>query len=240
MNVIVPAILPTSRKDLEEKLGRLVGLTNRVQIDIVDGYVASPATWPYASGIEAFQKNVAQGELLPHAGEFQFEVDMMVTDPEKTCGTWVTAGASSITLHASSTRYVDTAISKLRTVYGFDKGFSKDLLSVGIAIQIDTDSAILERYLDQIDYVQFMGIAHIGRQGEPFDSRVIRKIQAFRKKHPDMKVHVDGGVSLQSAPELLALGVSQSVVGSRLSHAIDLASELGKFTALQEQYGLYQ
>ncbi len=36
MNVIIPAILPTSRADLEAKIAALVGLTGAVQIDVID------------------------------------------------------------------------------------------------------------------------------------------------------------------------------------------------------------
>jgi pentose-5-phosphate-3-epimerase len=47
MSVIVPAILPTSRDDLDEKLLRLHGLVDAVQVDVVDGRFVTPASWPY-------------------------------------------------------------------------------------------------------------------------------------------------------------------------------------------------
>jgi ribulose-phosphate 3-epimerase len=240
MSAIVPAILPTSLEDLSDKLAKLSGHTDRVQIDIVDGHFAAPATWPYTADGHAFNTEVAAGGLLPNVGEFQFEIDVMVRDPEIVSGIWIDAGASTLTLHVESTRYLAKAVNDLRTIYGHDKGFAPNLLSVGLALNIDTDTNILEPYIDQIDYVQFMGIARIGHQGEPFDPRVLRKIKAFRTKHPEMLIQVDGGVSLNTAPELLSVGVSRLVVGSDLWKAPDLDAELLKFKELLEQYGLYQ
>ena len=49
MSAIVPAILPKSLEDLEQKLTVLSGVATSVQIDVVDGKFVSPASWPYAS-----------------------------------------------------------------------------------------------------------------------------------------------------------------------------------------------
>lgn len=239
MSVIVPAILPTSRDDLEDRLRRLRGLTNRVQIDIVDGRFAAPATWPYARDLAAFKDEVRNGGLLPHADEFRFEIDLMVSDPLVASELFIAAGASAVTLHVESGVQVAHALDTIRRSYGHDKGFAPGLLSVGLAISIATDSNVLDQYLDRVDYVQFMGIARIGHQGEPFDPRVVRKLRAFREKHPDVPVHVDGGVSLTTAPELITAGVGHLIIGSGLWKARDMAEELRAFTALSEEYGLY-
>ena len=49
MTLIVPAVIPVSQEDLEEKLGKLAAIPEitEVQIDVVDGRYASPASWPY-------------------------------------------------------------------------------------------------------------------------------------------------------------------------------------------------
>ena len=83
-----------------------------------------------------------------------------------------------------------------------------------------------------------MGIARIGRQGQPFDRRVFEKIKTFHAKHPEIVLQVDGGVSLENTHRLLAFGVSDLVVGSALLKAHDIADAFALFEALQTSYGV--
>ncbi|HYF28921.1 MAG TPA: HisA/HisF-related TIM barrel protein [Candidatus Paceibacterota bacterium] len=236
MGAIIPAILPTSREDLESKLARLDGLVGAVQVDIVDGRYASPASWPYTErGGEA-----AREDFLPYLGHFHFEFDLMVENPGLVAGAWIDHGVNRLTLHADHTRDLGAVIEKLQVTYGHDKGFAPDLLSLGLAVGVETDLALIEPHLDRADYVQFMGIRTIGHQGEPFDNRVVRRIVAFRKAHSDMPIQVDGGVNLHTAPVLLDAGVSRLIVGSDLWKAPSLTDELAKFEALAEEYGIYE
>ena len=75
MSIIVPAILPTSFEDLEEKLAQLHGLVDSVQIDSVDGHFATPASWPYiGSGLQQLQHLKDHGEQLSHGGQYKLEM----------------------------------------------------------------------------------------------------------------------------------------------------------------------
>lgn len=239
MGIIVPAIIPTSREHLASSLARLEGYAKEIQVDIVDGVYAKPASWPYVTDVSEPSRMLAEGEMLPNAGEFAFEIDLMCSDLESMSGTWIGLGASRLTVHAASTRYLSRFIENARTVYGHDKEFSPGLLSIGIAIGVETDIALIEPFLKDMDYVQFMGIRQIGVQGQPFEASVIAKIRSFRKKYPDMPVQVDGGVTLEVAPKLLEAGVSRLVVGSGIWKAADPLAALREFTALTEKHGIY-
>ncbi|KND49786.1 MAG: ribulose-phosphate 3-epimerase [Parcubacteria bacterium C7867-008] len=237
MGVIVPAILPKSRDDLDEKLLRLHGLVDAVQVDIVDGRFVVPATWPYQDQVVGVRE--PSGDTFPYLGEISYEVDLMVEEPEQVIRHWIEAGATRIVIHAETTRMLPKLMNELASTYGHDKDFTPGLLAFGLAINISTDTALIEPFLHQCDFVQFMGIAKIGKQGEPFDKSVLPKISAFRKKYPDMQLQVDGGVSLETAPQLLQAGVSRLVVGSDLWKAPDLAAELKRLQGLVHTYGLY-
>ncbi|MGE5540699.1 MAG: hypothetical protein ACM3TU_00210 [Bacillota bacterium] len=237
MATIIPAILPTSRLDLDEKLARLVGIASEVQIDIVDGTFASPASWPYSQGGGEF---AASGATLSFLEQFHIEMDLMVENPEEVTGSWIAAGANRILAHVESTTYLPQLITDLRVKYGHEKGFASGLLSFGLALNVDTDIVTLEPYLGDVDYVQFMGIASIGKQAQPFDARVLEKIRAFRKIHPDTPIQVDGGVNLESAPLLLAAGVSRLIVGSALWKSTDIKDTYHRLCALTEEHGLYE
>lgn len=239
MGIIIPAIIPTSKEDLAGKLSRLSGLCEEVQIDIVDGTYAKPASWPYVTDTPEPSRMLAEGEMLPGAGEMRFEIDLMSVDPESVAGVWIGLGATRLTIHAESTHFLPRFLESARSVYGHDVGFASDLLSLGLAIGTETDLALIEPFIEKIDYVQFMGVRTIGHQGEPFSSSVLARISAFRKKYPNTPVQVDGGVTLQNAPSLLSAGVSRLIVGSALWKAPDLGVAYRAFDALTEQYGIY-
>lgn len=239
MGIIVPAILPVSREDLEQKLDMLEGVCEEVQVDIVDGVYATPATWPYKVDPSEPSRMLAEGEFLPKAGRFRIEIDLMSGDPESVAGTWIGLGAARLTVHAQSTRYLPRFLASTRSLYGHDKEFESDLLAIGLAISADTDVALIEPYMDRIDYVQFMGIRTIGRQGEPFDMKTIARVKAFRKKYPKVSVQVDGGVTLKNAAELLDAGVSRLVVGSAIWRSENPLEAYRALDVLTERHGLY-
>lgn len=239
MSVIIPAILPTSREDLQNKLLALQGISKNVQIDVVDGSFVSPASWPYlgndAAGAEA--EDVAGA--MEYVGALHTEMDLMVSHPETELNRWINAGANRVVVHAESTHTLPKLLDNFMTTYGHDKDFAPGLLSLGLGLNISTDIALIEPYLPRCDYVQFMGISHIGKQGEPFDKKVLVKIGSFRKKYPNIPIQVDGGVSLETAPALLSAGASRLVVGSALWKAPNLAAAYTSFTELTTRYGLY-
>lgn len=237
MSVIVPAIIPSSLEDLEHKLALLHGLADDVQIDIVDGVYASPASWPFSSDPGALARMLREGVMLPGAGEFGLEIDLMAGSPERVAGLLIELGASRITVHAASTPHLGPLLREFRDSYGHG---AAGVLSVGIALADGADPEPLAQYFDQIDYVQFMGIRTIGHQGERFDPAVVRAITLFRKRYPHMPVQVDGGVSLSTAPMLLEAGVSRLVVGSALWNAPDLMLELERFKGLLLSHGAYE
>lgn len=243
MNRIVPAILPKNRAHLAERLAKLAQVPEitDVQIDVVDGRFASPATWPYIveDGRAECNAMISACEHIPEAGRFRFDLDLMVLSPEEVVGEWIALGASRLTVHVESTLDVGKLIRVLHDEYGYDKNLP-DLLSLGLALNVETDPAVIEPYLDYIHYVQFMGIKTIGKQGEPFDRRVLENIRAFRKRHPFMPVQVDGGVTLQTAPALLDVGVSRLVIGHSLGEAAHIQEAYNAFHVLTKQHHAYE
>src|ERR1700751_3799162 len=102
MGVIVPAILPASRDELDEKLLRLHGLVDDVQVDVVDGRFVTPPSWPYKNATAGVRE--PSGDTFPYLGQISFEVDLMVEEPEQVIRHWIDAGATRIIIHAETTR----------------------------------------------------------------------------------------------------------------------------------------
>lgn len=241
MSLVVPAVLPSSREDFEKKLALFAALpsVDRIQIDVVDGRFATPASWPYSAKATQgtpypeLKAMVKKGEMLPALDRIAYEIDLMCTDAIEAAGEWLALGATRLTFHAESTSDLSRLLVSTHRRYGGD-----GLISIGLALNSTSDLALIEPNLEQVAYVQFMGIARIGRQGQPFDPRVFEQVRVFRSRHPEIVVQVDGGISLQSAKKLLALGVSTLVIGSGILHAGDPAAALRAFEALQTSYGV--
>lgn len=238
MSLVVPAVLPTSREDFEERLATLTRIpsVNRIQIDVVDGTFASPASWPYTAPQE-LRDMVSRGEMLPALDRIDYEIDLMCLDAEGAIDAWLALGASRFTFHAESAIDLARSLEDIRTRYGCGI-ISCDLMSIGLAVNIESHPSFVEPYLDEIDYIQFMGIARIGRQGQPFDRRVLDRVRLFRSRHPHCAIQIDGGVSLDTARELIESGATNLVVGSALVHAADPAGVIEKFEMLQTPYGV--
>ena len=96
------------------------------------------------------------------------------------------------------------------------------LIELGLAINTTTPLSAIEQYLDRIDFVQCMGIEHIGQQGEPFDPRVLEQIKSLRSIYPEIIISVDGSVNEDTAPLLVQAGANRLVVGSALIHSYDV------------------
>lgn len=202
---IVPAVIPQSLDDLKSKLVRLRGADVRtVQIDITDGMFVVSRSWPMGPGdASSFKRIVSGDEGLPFWEEFDFEIDCMVHNPEKVIGDWVRAGASRAVIHMKSRH----DLAACRQVGG-------DALELGVAIDLEPSYERLASYLPSVDYVQVMGIARLGQQGEPFDERVFDVIARVRKEAPDVIIQIDGGVDDTVAADLIEAGVTRLVSGS--------------------------
>lgn len=237
MATIVPAILAASEEAVAQQLLHVKDFASEVQIDIVDGSFAKPASWPYS---EQAVNNGTRLPELPHTDALRIELDLMIDDPELTLETWMATGATRLLFHIESTHTMRQILHRMKTEFGHDKDFMTGSLAVGIAMNQTTHLELIEPYLSEIDYVQFMGIQRIGVQGQPFSKEVFTLIERFRKKYPHMPVQVDGGVSITVAAELLSLGVSRLVVGSALWTADNPIERFKELESLTERYGIFE
>lgn len=236
MSLVVPAVLPASREELDRQLAVLANIPSvrRIQIDVVDDHYTRPPSWPF-NAIDEFAEMAQHHEMLPGLGTVEYEIDLMCLHAAERAGLWLDLGASRLTFHAESVTSVKHLVETVRAHYG---GGLKSccLASIGLAINVGSDLSLIEPYLDDIDYVQFMGIARIGRQGQPFDRRVIAKAETFHQKYPKNEFQIDGGVSISTARELIAAGASHLVVGSAILRAKDPAKAIAAIEALQSPY----
>lgn len=203
--MIIPAILPKDYQDLHDKLELINGSCRLVQVDICDGSYTSRTTWPYKKDDDHFEAILREEEGMPFWEDFDFEIDLMVSEPEKYFEHWIVAGASMIIFHAKDFSNFDQFISKI-----------PGLVEVGIAIERDTNIESIDKIIDKVNFFQVMGVREVGAQGLPFDPNCLEQIKLIKNKYPNIRVQVDGGVNFDTLLDLKDAGVESFVVGSAI------------------------
>jgi ribulose-phosphate 3-epimerase len=209
---IIPAILPNRYYDIPNAVEKVIGATNTVQIDFVDGFFAPNRTWWFNNkDSERLSAIMSEEEGLPFWDEMNYELDLMVRDPLEHIESFVALGPSKLIFHVEG-------LDQEKMLQYFEQvpEIMRITMSFGMAIGIDTDPALIAPYIDHINSIQCMGIAHVGSQGQPFDERVYDQIRKVKEMYPDKIISVDGGVSEENAPLLVTAGATQLVVGSKL------------------------
>jgi len=220
----IPAIIPKNLEDLENKLSYVGDSVPYVQIDICDGRLTPVGSWPYFSDREkVFDKILGQEQGMPSWDVFDFEIDLMVLNPMDEYEKWLQAGASRIVIHHKTLQPPEKNIFALIRERGVE---------VGMAFHVGDPLSWIEDLVDEIDFVQFMGIKRIGFQGEPFDHSVLENIKAIKAKFPDLVVSVDGGVNFDTAPLIAEAGADRVVVGSALFNHGDIRGAVDYFESL--------
>ncbi len=223
---IIPAIMPSSFEDLREKAEKVSAFVGLAQIDIMDGVFVASKSWPYTEGgplkEPRFIALAKQDEGLPEWQDLDYEIDFMIAEPEKHIDEWLPLGASRLIFHIESIKNQDAFFGhdifkpEARSI-----GTTK-VIELGLALNPDTPLEAILPHMSKIDFVQCMGIAKIGYQGQPFDERVLGQIHALRLKFPGMPISVDGGVNLGTAHDLKGAGATRLVSGSAIFHAEDV------------------
>ncbi len=240
MGIIVPALLVQNENELKEKLKKIIGIVHDIQIDVIDGEFASPPTWPYTESSGEFSQHVQQQEMLSYCEKFTIETDLMVTDITEAAFAWSAVGAARLVLHTKKITDIESALSDMEKHFGYEKGSTPSTISVGVALAINDTPDYLDSIIDRINFVQCMGIAHVGRQGESFDERVLSLVQSIHQRHPNISIQVDGGVSLTNTPALLRAGVNRLIIGSAIWRAPNVVARIHEFEDLVQQYGTYE
>ncbi|NCN52445.1 hypothetical protein GW943_01410 [Candidatus Parcubacteria bacterium] len=199
--MIIPAIIPTSRHALDSQLDAVSSVARQVQVDIVDGIFATPTSWPYIC------EDVAGALVGLDFRSTAVELDLMVKDPEGTLDMWLATHPAKMVVHVESTNNLNRVIEHA----------NRHAYQLGLAFNNDTSLDVLA-VLDRrsFDYVQLMGIATIGTQGQPFDERVIDRILFLKKTYPDLPIQIDGSVNMETISKLRRAGADLLVAGSAI------------------------
>jgi len=218
MTYVVPTVLVKTELEFRRRVAAIGSYFNRAQIDVLDNTFVPGESFRDIHTIEYVR------------GDLQYEVDLMTRIDGYDLAQWNRPWVDKIIIHAEATTQADAVLKQI-------KAWGKRAF---LSLNPESNFSILERHLPHADGVLFMTVQP-GRSGNPFVTHVLDSIQAFKKKHPQVEIEVDGGVSLETLSALLSVGVNGFAVGSFLSnekmedHAIELVAAIEQFEQKNQQ-----
>lgn len=219
---IIPAIIPQNLTIIRERFGKVLGLVKKVQMDIVDGRYAPVKTWPFAGDSEDLMRLARGEEKFPYIDDFILEVDMLVKHPIEYIPDFISIGAKSFVIHIDSTDHMEICLGTIKSAS----------CEAGLGIKPSGDVSLLESFLPQADFVEFMGNDKVGYNGVELDKKVLVKISEFHKRHSSVPIQIDIGVNEETIPELKEAGVSRFISSSAIFSAPDTKEAIIKLQNL--------
>lgn len=194
---IIPAILTSDIKEVEEKLNKAEGVIERVQIDIVDGQFAANKT------IEPSALEVLDTDLL-------LDFHLMTKSPSDWVERAVRGGADRI---IGQVEMMDDQVDFLGKV-------GQVGLEVGLALDLPTPvSAIDPTVLTNLDVVLVMSVK-AGFGGQKFEEEAIEKIKNLAQNREEnsatFRICVDGGITYENIKRVAAAGADEVAIGASI------------------------
>jgi ribulose-phosphate 3-epimerase len=167
-----------------------------VHVDVMDGH---------------FVPNLTIGPMVvkalrPHTKKI-LDVHLMIAPVDHFLDAFAEAGSDIITVHAEAGPHTHRTVQHI-------KGLGKQ---AGISLNPATPAKMLDYLIDEIDLVLVMSV-NPGFGGQSFIENQLRKIEAIRKMIDktgrDIALQVDGGITTETAPRVVAAGADVLVAGT--------------------------
>ncbi|PWE56541.1 ribulose-phosphate 3-epimerase [Metarhizobium album] len=167
-----------------------------IHLDVMDGH---------------FVPNISFGpdviKSLRSYSKALFDCHLMIAPADPYLEAFAKAGCDSITVHAEAGVHLHRS---LQTIRSLGK-------RTGVTLNPSTPLSVLENVLDDVDLILIMSV-NPGFGGQKFIPAMADKIRAAKAMISDrpIELEVDGGVTTETAPAIIAAGANVLVAGSAI------------------------
>lgn len=194
---IAPSILSADFKCLEKQLKEMESAgVGQIHIDIMDGH---------------FVPNISMGfpviQSIRSCTNMEFDVHLMVENPENFIHNAALAGATSITVHQEACTHLPRTIDQIK-----ESG-----CKAGVALNPATLVETLKYVVQDVDQILLMTV-NPGFGGQKFIPCMMDKIKECKEFCMKMKcnplIELDGGITAENAAKCVQSGADILVAGS--------------------------
>ena len=162
--------------------------------------------------------------LRDYGIEATIDTHLMVQPVDSLIESFADAGANYITFHPEASDHVGKSIELIKS----------HECKAGLVLNPATPLSILEEYIDELDMVLLMSV-NPGFGGQKFIDSVLNKISQARilidKTNKDIRLEVDGGITLENISEVALAGADTFVAGSAIFSQSDYSKVIKQMRA---------
>ena len=215
MPIIAPSLLSANFLELQKDCDMLNNsVADWYHLDVMDG---------------RFVPNISFGlpiiEQIRKATSKICDVHVMILEPEKYAEAFKKAGADIYTVHIEACPHLHRNLQQAKQLG----------MKAGVALNPHTPIQTLTDVIQDIDVVCLMSV-NPGFGGQQFIPQTLSRIAELKaliiQKNASTLIQIDGGVTLQNAPEILAAGADVLVAGNTVFKSENPTQTIASLKAL--------
>jgi ribulose-phosphate 3-epimerase len=215
MPLIAPSLLSANFLNLEKDVEMInQSEADWFHVDVMDGRFVPNISFGFPV-ISAVNKKATK--IL--------DVHLMIVEPEKYIADFAKAGAGYLSVHIEACNHLHRTV---QMIHG-------EGMKAGVAINPHTPIHLFADIIADIDLVCMMSV-NPGFGGQKFIQHTITKIAQLKtlinQTESQALIEIDGGVTLENAPEIVAAGADVLVAGNTVFSAENPSEMISKLKAI--------